>query len=153
MCTISTREKAGCCLIAPANESGCKFCYSQQLFVQALLLNPWDETSYNEFGAGHQSYPIPATIQQKWYRHVNPIHNCSHSAPILNLMNRRYTKEDYLRLVALIRRYMPDAAITTDIIVGFPGETEADFLETIDLVKQVQFDSAFTFIYSRRTGQ
>lgn len=76
----------------------------------------------------------------------------SGSSRILKLMNRRYTKEDYLRLVALIRRYMPDAAITTDIIVGFPGETEADFLETIDLVKQVQFDSAFTFIYSRRTG-
>ncbi len=76
----------------------------------------------------------------------------SGSTRVLGLMNRRYTKEDYLKRVELIRRYMPDAAITTDIIVGFPGETEEDFLETIDLVKQVKFDSAFTFIYSRRTG-
>lgn len=76
----------------------------------------------------------------------------SGSTRVLGLMNRRYTKEDYLKRVELIRQYMPDAAITTDIIVGFPGETEEDFLETIDLVKQVKFDSAFTFIYSRRTG-
>lgn len=76
----------------------------------------------------------------------------SGSSRILNLMNRRYTKEDYLQRVELIRKYMPNACITTDIIVGFPGETEADFLETIDLVKQVKFDSAFTFIYSKRTG-
>lgn len=76
----------------------------------------------------------------------------SGSSRILNLMNRRYTKEDYLHRVELIRKYMPNACITTDIIVGFPGETEADFLETIDLVQQVKFDSAFTFIYSKRTG-
>ena len=76
----------------------------------------------------------------------------SGSSRVLRLMNRRYTKEDYLRLIKLIRKYMPEAAITTDIIVGFPGETEADFLETVDLVRQVKFDSAFTFIYSKRTG-
>ncbi|MBQ3510052.1 MAG: tRNA (N6-isopentenyl adenosine(37)-C2)-methylthiotransferase MiaB [Peptococcaceae bacterium] len=76
----------------------------------------------------------------------------SGSTRILEQMNRRYTKEDYLHRVEIIRKYMPDACITTDIIVGFPGETEEDFLETVDLVKQVKFDSAFTFIYSKRTG-
>lgn len=76
----------------------------------------------------------------------------SGSSRVLGLMNRRYTREDYLRVIDTIRRYMPDAAITTDIIVGFPGETEEDFQETVDLVRQVKFDSAFTFIYSKRTG-
>lgn len=76
----------------------------------------------------------------------------SGSTDILKKMNRRYTKEQYLELVTKIRNKIPDIAITTDIIVGFPGETEQDFLETMDLVEQVGYDSAFTFIYSRRTG-
>lgn len=76
----------------------------------------------------------------------------SGSTRVLGLMNRRYTKEDYLRLIDMIRRYVPGASISTDIIVGFPGETEEDFLETVDLVQQVKFDSAFTFVYSKRTG-
>ncbi len=67
-------------------------------------------------------------------------------------MNRRYTKEQYLELVEKIRTAMPDISLTTDIIVGFPGETEEDFNETLDVVKKVRFDSAFTFIYSKRTG-
>ena len=71
---------------------------------------------------------------------------------LLEDMNRHYTKEQYLELVAKLRRAMPDLSITTDIIVGYPGETEEDFLETIDVVKQVQYDSAYTFIYSRRSG-
>lgn len=76
----------------------------------------------------------------------------SGSSRVLDLMNRRYTKEHYLHLIDMIRKYMPDAAISTDIIVGFPGETEEDFLETIDLIQKVKFDSAFTFVYSKRTG-
>ena len=71
---------------------------------------------------------------------------------ILQAMNRQYTKERYLNLVDKIKTAMPDIAITTDIIVGFPGETLQDVEETIDVVRRVQFDNAFTFIYSKRTG-
>lgn len=71
---------------------------------------------------------------------------------ILQAMNRRYTKEQYLSLVEKIKHAIPDISITTDIIVGFPGETPADVDETIDVVRRVQFDNAFTFIYSPRTG-
>ncbi len=76
----------------------------------------------------------------------------SGSTRILKRMNRRYTKEQYLALVEKIRTAMPDISITTDIIVGFPGETEEDFLETLDVVRRVRYDSAFTFIYSKRSG-
>ncbi len=76
----------------------------------------------------------------------------SGSSRLLKVMNRRYTKERYLELVEKIRAAVPDIAITTDIIVGFPGETEEDFEETMDVIRRVRFDSAFTFIYSKRTG-
>lgn len=76
----------------------------------------------------------------------------SGSTEILKKMNRRYTKEQYLELAKKIKTAIPDISLTTDIIVGFPGETEEDFLETMDVVKQVRYDSAFTFIYSKRTG-
>ena len=76
----------------------------------------------------------------------------SGSSDILQKMNRRYDKEKYLNLVEKIRTAVPDISLTTDIIVGFPGETEEDFLETVDVVKKVRYDSAFTFIYSKRTG-
>ena len=76
----------------------------------------------------------------------------SGSTEILKKMNRRYTKEQYLELVRKIKEAVPDISLTTDIIVGFPGETEEDFLETMDVVKKVRYDSAFTFIYSKRTG-
>ena len=71
---------------------------------------------------------------------------------ILEAMNRRYTKAQYLALVDKIRTAMPDISLTTDLIVGFPGETLEDVEETIDVVKKVQYDNAFTFIYSKRTG-
>lgn len=74
------------------------------------------------------------------------------SDEILRKMNRGYTREKYLELINMIRSYVPDAAITTDIIVGFPGETEQDFEDTLTLVQEVGFDAAFTFIYSKRSG-
>ncbi|MCD8120256.1 MAG: tRNA (N6-isopentenyl adenosine(37)-C2)-methylthiotransferase MiaB [Lachnospiraceae bacterium] len=76
----------------------------------------------------------------------------SGSTRILKKMNRRYTKEQYLALVDTIREYLPDASISTDIIVGFPGETEEDFEETLDVVRQVRYDAAYTFLYSKRSG-
>ena len=76
----------------------------------------------------------------------------SGSTKILKAMNRKYTKESYLALVDKIRKEIPDMAITTDIIVGFPGETSVDVDETIDVINKVKYDNAFTFIYSKRTG-
>lgn len=76
----------------------------------------------------------------------------SGSSRILKEMNRRYDKEKYLNLVEKIRTAIPDISLTTDIIVGFPGETEEDFQETLDVVRQAGYDTAFTFIYSKRTG-
>ena len=88
---------------------------------------------------------------EKICRHVHlPLQ--SGSTRILQAMNRRYTKEDYLQLAGRIREEIPGVSITTDLIVGFPGETEEDFRETLDVVRNVRFDSAFTFIYSKRTG-
>ncbi len=88
---------------------------------------------------------------KKICRHLHlPVQSGSNR--ILQAMNRRYTKEQYLSLVDKIKTAIPDIAITTDIIVGFPGETLADVEETIDVVKKVQYDNAFTFMYSKRTG-
>ena len=76
----------------------------------------------------------------------------SGSTRLLKAMNRQYTKEQYLNWVDKIREKLPDVSLTTDIIVGFPGETEEDFEDTLDVVRKAQFDSAYTFIYSKRTG-
>ncbi len=76
----------------------------------------------------------------------------SGSSRLLKVMNRHYDKEGYLALAKKIKEAIPDIAFTTDIIVGFPGETEEDFQDTMDVVEQVEYDSAFTFIYSKRTG-
>ncbi|NMB27129.1 MAG: tRNA (N6-isopentenyl adenosine(37)-C2)-methylthiotransferase MiaB [Tissierellia bacterium] len=76
----------------------------------------------------------------------------SGSNRVLKAMNRKYTKEDYILLIEKITKAVPNIAISTDIIVGFPGETEEDFNETLDLIKKVKYDSAFTFLYSIREG-
>jgi tRNA-2-methylthio-N6-dimethylallyladenosine synthase len=76
----------------------------------------------------------------------------SGSSPILKAMRRTYTQERYLDRVALIREHVPDVALTTDIIVGFPGETEEDFAQTLAVAEEVGYDGAFTFIYSPRRG-
>jgi tRNA-2-methylthio-N6-dimethylallyladenosine synthase len=74
------------------------------------------------------------------------------SNKVLKLMNRKYTREDYLEKIELLRKYIPDVSISTDIMVAFPTETEEDFLDTLDLVKRVKFSNAFTFVYSKRDG-
>lgn len=76
----------------------------------------------------------------------------SGSNRILKLMNRKYTREKYFELTDKLRSYVPDVAITTDVMVGFPTETEEDFMDTFDLMKRVGFSGAFTFIYSKRSG-
>ena len=76
----------------------------------------------------------------------------SGSSRVLKKMNRRYTKEQYLELVAKLKAAVPGITMSTDIIIKFPGETEEDFEETLDLVRKVRFDSAFTFLYSIRKG-
>lgn len=88
---------------------------------------------------------------EKICRHIHlPLQ--SGSTSLLKRMNRRYTKEQYLELAQKIRDRIPDVALTTDIIVGFPGETEEDFEDTLDVVRQVRYHAAFTFEYSKRTG-
>ena len=74
------------------------------------------------------------------------------STRVLREMNRRYTKDDYIALVDRIREKLPDVSLTTDIMVGFPGETEEDIQDTIDVIRYARYDQAFTFIYSVRTG-
>lgn len=91
---------------------------------------------------------------------ANSKHICDHfhlplqagSDKILKRMNRGYTAAEYLKLVELVRHYVPQATLTTDLIVGFPGETEADFQATLDTVKAAGYDAAYTFLYSRRSG-
>ena len=76
----------------------------------------------------------------------------SGSSKILKEMNRKHTKEDYLKIVNKLKKSDEDISISTDIIVGFPGETEEDFLDTLDVVKKVKFDQIYMFIYSKRVG-
>ena len=99
------------------------------------------------------SFKLIDTIaaQPKICKHLHlPVQ--SGSTNILTRINRRYTKEQYLALVDRIRAKMPNISLTTDIIVGFPGETEEDFEDTLDIIRKVKYDQAFTFIYSKRTG-
>jgi tRNA-2-methylthio-N6-dimethylallyladenosine synthase len=105
--------------------------------------------------------PHPSDIKEDVVRaHAELASVCEHihlplqagSSRVLKRMRRTYTRERFLDRVSLIREHVPDCAITTDIIVGFPGETETDFRETLEVAEEVGFDGAFTFIYSPRRG-
>jgi len=105
------------------------------------------------------SHPKDAT--EKLFRTMAECEKCAHhlhlpvqagNDRVLKAMNRSYTREKYLAEVALARRYMPDLVLTTDIIVGFPGETDEEFHDTLTLVDEVRYDAMFTFIYSKRVG-
>src|SRR5581483_4902428 len=105
--------------------------------------------------------PHPKDMREDVIRaHAELLSLCEHihlplqsgSSAVLKRMRRTYTRERYLDRVALIREHVPDCALTTDIIVGFPGETEADFRQTLELAEEVGYDGAFTFIYSPRRG-
>ena len=105
------------------------------------------------------SHPKDFTDEMiKAIAYSDKICNCVHlpvqagSTKILKLMNRKYTREYYLERLAALRKIIPDAAVTTDIMVGFPQETEEDFQDTLSLVKEADFSGAFTFVYSRRSG-
>ncbi len=105
------------------------------------------------------SHPKDAT--EKLFRTMAECEKCAHqlhlpvqsgNTRVLGAMNRRYSREKYLSQVELARKYMPDIVLTTDIIVGFPGETDEEFEDTLTLVEQVRYDSMFTFIFSPRQG-
>ena len=108
--------------------------------VRFVTSHPWDFTEEMVDIIAERDNIMP-------YIHL-PLQSGSNK--ILRLMNRRYTKEDYLKLYNSIRTKVKNASITTDIIVGFPGETESDFEETLDLVNECKFDGAFTFAFSPR---
>lgn len=120
------------------------------------LLNDIEGIERIRFMTSHPKDLSDKLIQA--YRDCGKLCNLIHlpvqsgSTEILKRMNRKYTKEDYLLLIGKLKEAVPEIAVTTDIIVGFPSETEADFEETLDLVKQVGYDSAFTFLYSIRKG-
>ena len=110
--------------------------------VRFMTSHPWDFTDRMVEVIGKYKNIMPSV-------HL-PVQ--SGSSRILKLMGRRYTKESYLELFNKIKEVVPGVSISTDIIVGFPGETEEDFLETLDLVNQCKYDNAFTFIFSKREG-
>ena len=110
--------------------------------VRFMTSHPWDFTDRMVEVIGKYKNIMPSV-------HL-PVQ--SGSSRILKLMGRRYTKESYLELFNKIKDTVPGVSISTDIIVGFPGETEEDFLETLDLVNQCKYDNAFTFIFSKREG-
>ena len=135
--------------------------YGRDLFGSprfAELLRRVGETGVERIGftSSHPKDLLPETIDaMAEVRAVVPhLHLAvqSGSTRVLKEMNRRYTREDYIRLVDSVRERIPDIALTTDIIVGFPGETAEDFEQTITLAERVKYAQAFTFIYSKREG-
>lgn len=130
--------------------------FSQDFADLIYMLNEIDGIERIRFMTSHPKDLSDRLIQA--FKECNKLCNGIHlpvqsgSAKILARMNRKYSKEDYLLLIEKLRFAVPEIAITTDIITGFPGETVEDFNETMDLIEQVRFDSAFTFLYSIRKG-
>ena len=135
---------------------------STRTTTMALTLPNFSDSSPRSMGWSASASPrrTPRTAPEKLIRHSGTPKVCRHihlpvqsgSDRILALMNRRYTAEHYLSLVAMIRKHIPDTDITTDLLVGFPSETNKDFAATMSLVEQVRFTSAFMFAYSVRAG-
>ncbi|MDO5110857.1 MAG: tRNA (N6-isopentenyl adenosine(37)-C2)-methylthiotransferase MiaB [Clostridia bacterium] len=126
-------------------------------FPQLLaMVNGIEEISRIRFMTSHPKDLSPALIDaiaslDKLCKHIHlPVQ--SGSDRILHAMNRHYTRADYLRIVRMLREKVPEIEITTDIIVGFPGETEADFQDTLSLMREVDYAAAYTFMYSKRKG-
>lgn len=119
-------------------------------------LNEIDGLKRIHFMTSHPKDLSPALIEavaeyDKVYKHIHlPVQSGSNR--ILSLMNRKYSREDYTSLAKMLRMRIPEVELTTDIIVGFPGETEEDFKDTLELVRSIGFSAAFTFMYSKRTG-
>ena len=138
------------------NSYGSSSGFSRDFADLIYMLNDTDGIERIRFMTSHPKDLSDKLIQA--FKECNKLCNCIHlpvqsgSTKILSRMNRKYSKEDYLLLIRKLRSAVPEIAITTDIITGFPGETEEDFDETMDLVEQVRFDSAFTFLYSIRKG-
>jgi tRNA-2-methylthio-N6-dimethylallyladenosine synthase len=126
-----------------------------KLLEKVAVLNP-QKKYWVGFLTNHpkdMTYDIVQTIKtyDNISRHIHlPLQSGSNK--ILELMNRKYTIEKYKQIVEMIRTEIPDISITTDFIVGFPNETEEDFQQTIQAVKEIQFDAAFVFKYSSREG-
>lgn len=138
------------------NSYGADILYGPDFATLLRRLNEIDGLKRIHFMTSHPKDLSPALIEavaecDKVYKHIHlPVQSGSNR--ILTLMNRKYSREDYGSLVKMLRARIPDVELTTDIIVGFPGETEDDFNDTLELMASVGFSAAFTFMYSKRTG-
>ncbi len=142
--------------LAKNNEKPCSFALLLEEICQKLESNKESSIKRIRFMTSHPK-DLSDELIDVMARHsliCNQLHLPvqSGSTEILKKMNRRYSRDQYLALVDRIRAKMPDIALSTDIIVGFPGETEENFEDTLSLVKQIRYDSAYTFIYSPRVG-
>jgi tRNA-2-methylthio-N6-dimethylallyladenosine synthase len=132
--------------------------FKDQNYTFGDLLRDLDQTGIERirFTTSHpHDLDLKTMVAMRDCSHVMPYFHLpvqSGANPVLKKMNRHYTKESYLNVLSELKKHVPGISVTTDIIVGFPGETEADFLETMDLVEKADFEGAFTFVFSKREG-